>query len=232
MDNNQINPQELLEKLLTASKDLASKGKNYAENALNIPDEGAEREQKIEGLKKGAIASALLFGLLGTKGGRSITGKAIKIGSLAALGTAAYKGYKHWQSNINEQSANENSINDLNESNTQARSLLIIAAMISAANADGKLDDQESDIIKNKILDMKLPEDLLGDIKKIKENPLSVDELCQQVKGDIEASEVYLASRIMLDSNGSEQEQLYLQTLINGLGLSEELVQSLDSQLA
>ena len=86
MDLNNVKSNELLDNLLSASKAVAEKGKNYAEDMLNIPEGGVERENKVDGLKKGALASAVLFGLLGTKGGRSLTGKVIKIGGIAALG--------------------------------------------------------------------------------------------------------------------------------------------------
>jgi len=227
MDKNQINPQELLEKILSASKDLAQQGKNYAEDALNIPEQGVEREKKLAGLKKGAIASAVLFGLLGTKGGRSITGKAIKIGSIAALGTAAYKGYKHWQSQRDGVS-----VNDLDKTAAQERSLLIISAMVSAANADGKLDDKESSLLKSKILDMKLSEQFLDEIKDIADNPLTISQLCERIKDDLAASEVYLASRIFIDDSSSDKEIAYLDELVKSLGLSQELIAELDSQVA
>jgi len=224
--SDKINPQELLETLLTASKDLAKQGKSYAEKALDIPEEGVERDKKIEGLKKGAIASAVLFGLLGTKGGRSITGKAIKIGSIAALGTAAYKGYQHWQSQREGVSVNE-----LDETDAQDRALLIISAMVSAANADGKLDDEESTLLKNKILDMNLSEQLLNEIKDIAEKPMTASQLCGLVSDDVAASEVYLATRMFIDEQSSEVEKAFLDELIKGLGLSAELITELESQI-
>ena len=227
MESNQFKPLDLLEKVLKSSKDIAAKGQSYAEDALNIPESGAERENKIDGLKKGAIATAVLFGLLGTKGGRSITGKAIKIGGIAALGTAAYKGYKHWRGNRIGVSVHE-----LNGDEAEERAFLLIAAMVSAAHADGKLDDDESKLLKREILNLKLSEDLLDQIASIVNHPLSAIELSERVTDDAVASEVYLAARIFIDGNSTSEELSYLSDLVNALGLSEELIAVLDSELA
>ena len=87
---NTENLEQLLESLLEKGRQYAEKGQEVAEQKLNIPSEGPEREIMLDGLKKGAIASAVLVGLLGTKGGRSLTGTAIKLGGLAAIGAAAF----------------------------------------------------------------------------------------------------------------------------------------------
>ncbi len=225
MTNNEFKAQDLLDKILSASKEFTEKGKDYAEDALNIPDSGVEREQKLDGLKKGAFASAILVGLLGTKGGRSVTGKAIKIGGLAALGTAAYKGYKHWRNNNKG-----DSLNQLTDKAAEERALLLIAAMVSAANADGKIDDQETGLLKREILDKKLPKDLFDQVSEIVKQPLSAAGICAQVSDEAVACEVYLAARLFIDDN-SKLEQTYLSELVVGLGLSDELIATLDSEL-
>ncbi len=227
MLSNEFNSQELLEKMLTASKDIAEKGKNYAEDVLSIPESGGERQQKLDGLKKGAMATAVLVGLLGTKGGRSLTTKAIKIGSIAALGTAAYKGYKHWRNNDNVIHLHE-----LEGDQTQDRAFLLISAMISAANADGKLDDEESALLKREILDMKLSKSLFSQVSEIVDQPLSASMLSSRVSDDAVASEVYIATRMFIDDDSSDLEQTYLKDLVTGLGLNDALVAALDAELA
>lgn len=227
MDSTEFNLQELLDKVLTASKDFAERGKNYAEGALDIPEGGEERQHKLDGLKKGAITTAILVGLLGTKGGRSLTGKALKIGSVAALGTAAYKGYQSWRSSSDEVSP----VHELEGEQAHDRAFLLIAAMVSAANADGNLDDNDSAILKREILGMKLPKKLFGDVSAIVEKPLSAKELSERVDGDATASEVYMATRMFIDDDASQAEISYLQDLVDGLGLDKELVSALDGEL-
>lgn len=228
MDTKEFNLQELLDQLLTTSKEFAEQGKNYAENALDIPESGEQRQLKLDGLKKGAIATAILVGLLGTKGGRSLTGKAIKIGGIAALGTAAYKGYKRWRSSADD----INSIHMLDGEQAHERAFLLIAAMVSAANADGRLDDDESAILKREILGMKLPKKLFGEVSEIVDQPLSASQLSDRVVNDAIASEVYIATRMFIDDDSSEIELSYLHDLVAGLGLDDELVSALDAELS
>lgn len=226
MESNEFKSINLLETLLSASKEIAKKGIDYAEDALSIPESGVERENKLDGLKKGAIASAVLFGLLGTKGGRSITSKAIKVGGIAALGTAAYKGYQYWRDNRAGQT-----VDQLSGLDAQDRALLLITAMVSAANADGKLDDSESALLKREILDMNLPKALFEQVAQIIDQPLSIDELSQRVNNDAQASEVYLAACIFIDDQASETEMAYLNDLIDALGLSAELIAALNASV-
>ncbi|MBX2847828.1 MAG: tellurite resistance TerB family protein [Acidiferrobacterales bacterium] len=228
METKKINSNDLLDKILTASKEYAQQGKSYAEEALNIPESGEERQNKLDGLKKGAIATAVLVGLLGTKGGRALTGKAIKLGGIAALGTVAYKGYKNWRAKAEDVSI---PVHQLEGDEAQRRAMLLIATMVSAANADGKLDDDESALLKREILGMKLPKSLFGEVSQIVEQPLSALELSKKVNNQAVASEVYIAARLFIDSESSAAEQSYLNELVIGLGLDEELVAALEAEL-
>lgn len=228
MQETEFNSQELLDKILNASKQFAEKGKSYAEAALDIPEDGDEREHKLDGLKKGAIATAVLVGLLGTKGGRSLTGTAIKLGGLAALGTAALAGYQSWRDSSSEGVV---PVHQLKGEEAGERAFLLISAMVSAANADGKLDDEEAALLKREILDMKLSKGLFDQVAEIVDRPLSATELSSRVDNDEIASEVYMAARIFIDNNSSEAEVAFLGELVTGLGLSDELVAALDAEL-
>ena len=142
------------------------------------------------------------------------------------MGTAAYKGYQYWRNDRKGVS-----IHELTGVEAQDRSLLLISAMVSAANSDGKLDDNESSILKREILDMNLSKDLFDQVSQIVQQPLSVTELCDRISDDAIASEVYLAARIFIDDESSAAEQTYLNDLVDGLGLNQELVTALESQL-
>lgn len=227
-----MNTQQLLEQLLKASKgiaekgkDIAEKGKNIAEDTLNIPKEGPEREEVLSNLKKGTAIAAVAAVLLGTKGGRTFTKTAVKVGGIAAIGGVAFKAYKNWKGNA----ASGTPINELEHSDAEERSLLLLQAMVAAANADGHIDEQEQAVIKQEILNMHLPEALLATIEEIVQNPLGAEELAKQVSTDAEASEVYLTSRLFIDNNSDEKEKSYLQALISALNLAPELVTELNN---
>lgn len=217
--------QQLLEGLLATGKEYAAKGQAMAEEKLDIPSEGEEREVMLDGLRKGAIASAVLVGLLGTRGGRKLTGTAIKLGGLAALGAAAYQGYQNWQDDAEEQ------IVDMSES-SDANALLIIKAMVAAANADGKVDDDEQNTIKHEILEMHLGDDVAERLEQIIDNPLSAQEVGGLAQSPVLAGEVYLAARLLIDEHSSLAEKMFLEDLVVALGLSHEHCAELDIQVA
>jgi len=227
MADEAFNPQALLDQLLSVSKKYVEKGQAIAEEKLNIPESGEERKVMLDGLKKGALASALLVGLLGTKGGRSLTGSALKIGGLAALGTAAYKGFQNWRATGEVMT----SVHELQNSAGEARGLLLIEAMVAAANADGLIDDKEQNQIKHQILEMSLPGEMAMTLENIIDSPLSAQELALKVSDQAEATEVYLAARLLIDDNSSIKEKMYRDSLVAALELPAELVESLDAEL-
>lgn len=220
----------LLDKLLSAGKAYAQKGQAMAEEKLDIPQQGEQREVMLDGLKKGAMASAVLLGLLGTNGGRKLTGTMLKLGGLAALGTAAYKGYQNWQQTGEVMGNTSGSVHELENHASEARGLLIIEALVAAANADGNIDDQEQQAIKHQILEMHLPGEMAMMLENIIDSPLSAGELAQKVNGLTEASEVYLTTRLLIGDDASLTETLYKDSLVSALGLSPELISSLDAQ--
>jgi uncharacterized membrane protein YebE (DUF533 family) len=230
MNDNNINAQELLDKILKSGQEYLSKGQAFAEEKLSIPESGQEREKMLDGLKKGAIASAALIGLLGTSGGRKLTGIALKLGGLAAIGTAAYKGYQHWQGS--KDNGDTTPLHRLSHDNAEARSLLLIETMIAAAYADGNIDDNELAKIKHEILNQEVSEKLLEQLDSIIAKPLSATELAEKVRNEATACEVYLATRIFIDESSSIVEQNYLRDLTDSLGLDDELINKLEAEIA
>jgi len=233
MLDTEFDPQALLEELLSKTKQYVEKGQAMAEERLEIPESGEERKVMLEGLKKGALASAVLIGLLGTSGGRKLTGTAVKLGGIAAMGTVAYKGFKNWQETGDVMEGGESTpIHELSGADAEGRGLLLIEAMVAAANADGKLDDEEQRIIKHQILEMHLPGEMAMVLENIIDSPLTAGELAQKVGSQAEASEVYVATRLLIGANSSAEEKAYLESLVAALKMPPELVTALDSEVA
>jgi len=223
MQENEFDPKALLEELLSTTKQYVEKGQALAEQKLDIPESGEERAVMLQGLKKGALASAVLIGLLGTSGGRKLTKSAVKIGGIAALGkiggiaalgTAAYKGYKNWQETGDVMGGDAASpVNELTGSDAEGRSLLLIEALVAAANADGKLDDEEQKAIKHQILEMHLPGEMAMTLENIIDSPLSAGELAQKVSSQAEASEVYIATNLLRYEPGAGERFKFTSSL-------------------
>lgn len=90
-----------------------------------------------------------------------------------------------------------------------AQAMLLIRAMIAAANADGEITPDERQLITGKLDQAGAgPEErrvLEGELQ----NPRSVDQLVREVHDQETAEQVYLASRIAMDSD-TAAEKAYL----------------------
>jgi uncharacterized membrane protein YebE (DUF533 family) len=100
--------------------------------------------------------------------------------------------------------------------------------MVAAANADGKVDDDEQNTIKHEILEMHLADDLAQSLERIIDNPLTAIELAALAEGDVMSSEVYFAARLLIDQQSSPAEKVFLEDLVAALGLDHELRAELD----
>ncbi len=234
MTNLQQGLSSLLDALLSKASDYVEEGQSVAKKKLNIPESGSERDAMLDGMKKGALASAVLVGLFGTKTGRNLTGTALKLGSLAALGTVAYKGYKNWKSSGDPLASDQNTSEPapLSLYASEQHSLIILKALVAASYADGHLDDQEVSLIRRELIEMHLPDSLAHEIETILESPLTADGLGELVQGEAMASEVYVATRLIIDDSASAQEKGYLLDLRRSLEMADSLAASLDREIA
>jgi len=238
-----MNTKSLLDELLKTGKDIAVKGKSIAEEQLQMPAEGAERDAKIDGLKKGAMAAGVLALLLGTKGGRKLSGSAVKIGSLAAIGGVGYKAYQNWaaEKNATEQQYREMAedigsdnarsgtlvnFDTLDDKDAENRSQILLKAMIAAAKADGHVNSKEVLAIEEQITKLGLGDDTAALIQEEIAKPLDVKEVAALASDQAMAAEIYLVSSVISDRENS-MERDYLNSLAKEMGLPDALVSQL-----
>ncbi len=220
-----MDAQKLLDELLRSGRQLAEKGLDVAEDALNIPESGPERDAKLDGLKKGAMIAGGLALLLGTRGGRRLTGTAIKLGSLGALGGLAYQAFQRWQSGDSRR------VDELQGSDADQRGRQILKAMIAAAKADGHIDAEEQRKIESELVALQLPPEMAEFLREEMHKPLDIDDVVAGVDSPQAAAELYVASRIMV-GNQSPEEKAYLERLAAALGLNQDQVAALEAELA
>lgn len=231
--------KNILDQLLSSGKDLATKTKDFAESKLGIPASGQDRDTAMSNLGKGAAVGGLLALLLGTKAGRTVTGKAVKYGSIAAVAAVAYKAFQGWQAGQAEGGQGSapatsgppalpgKSITDLEDAEASHRGLTLLQAMIAAANADGHIDDTERSRIETHMHTIELGADARKLIEQELRNPLSVEQLAGRVDSPAAASEVYLLSSLVIDERDPVEQQ-YLDRLSAALKLPEDLVARLN----
>ena len=220
--------QAFTDSLLKSAEELAKKGQTLAEQKLQIPESGPEREKLLESLGQGAAVGGVLAALLGTRIGRKLTGTSLKLGSLAALGTVAYQAYQNWQGKSGSPGT---PVNELTGPAAATRSLALLKATIAAAKADGHIDDVERSRIETQLGKLSLDQDGMEFLKDELAKPLSAKEVAASADSPAAAAEIYLISLAVIDKK-NEQEHAYLQSLASELKLSEDLVKSLESSVS
>jgi len=227
-----VDAKLILENLLETSQTATKKGLEIAEQHLGLPESGEQRDAMLDGLGKGALAAGAVAILLGTKGGRNLTGTALKVGGVAAVGGLAYKAFTEWQQQQNVTIADTGTpIAELNDSEANVRSEAIVKAMISAAKSDGHVDADEQKLITSKVESLGLEKDITAFLMKELNKPLDVAEVVASSDTPETAAEIYLASAMVVDLTKTE-ERKYMDTLAAGLKLDPALVSQLEATLS
>lgn len=225
-----MDAQQILDMLLKSGQELAEKGKTLAEAKLNIPEDPAARQTMLSGAGKGALAAGALAVLLGTGAGRKLTATSLKLGSLAAIGTVAYKAFQDWQKQQSGQAIESSKpVTELSGQAGDQRSKALLRAMIASAKADGHIDDNERALLTQQIEKLQVDPSAAAFITEELNKPLDVKAVAAGADSPAAAAEIYLLSRLVIDVD-SDQERSYLEQLAKELGLASELVAQLEEQ--
>jgi len=183
----------------------------------------------LKSLGAGAVGGGLVSLLMGSKKskklGKKVGKNALKVGGVALLGGLAYKVYNDSQSK-QATSASQGTFNP----NDDIHSQLIIKAMIAAAKADGHVDSQEMERIELTLKQAGADSQLQHLLHEELNKPLDPTEVARLAQSPQQASEIYLASLIVVDEQNF-MEKAYLQELAKQLNLSSEVIYQLEQQL-
>lgn len=214
-------------------------GSNVPGTTGSVRDQAGKAVQmaKDNPLAAGALAAVLL----GTGPGRKITGSAVKLGGLAAIGGLAYKAYQQYQAGqqANSQPAakeqellpppSESPFNPSLAPQGEAEfALTLVRAMISAAKADGHIDDEERSRIVGRLNLAGLGSETEQFLDQELQRPLNLDELVSAVKTDAQKVELYAASRLAINAD-TRAERGYLNLLAGRLNLPDALVDQVEA---
>lgn len=188
----------------------------------------------------GGLAGGAVANVLGGKKGSKLAGSALKLGGLALVGGLAYKAWQNYQQGASQAAgagvtpppaggAFMPRTSDV--VGTNALSMLLARAMISAAKADGQIDTRESQAILSQINGLDLPAEDKAFLFEEYARPLDIAVLAGDVDTPEHAAEVYAASVLMV-APPSAPEQIYLDTLARALGLETGLVQQIHVTVA
>lgn len=222
---------KLLSELLESGRTIAEQGQQWLEDKAGVPHDEADRQTTLEAMGKGAVGAGVLALLLGTGTGRRVTGSALKLGSLAALGGLAYKTFQGWQGVHSTKAVEQGSpVDQLADTDMESRSRNLLKAVIAAAKADGHIDDDELSKIREKIATLGLDSDSAEFIKAELAKPLSASDVASGSDSPTTAAEIYLISYILMDEQNA-QEKAYLHELAQQLGLKPTLVAELERKM-
>jgi uncharacterized membrane protein YebE (DUF533 family) len=237
-----MNTSDLLEQLLRAGQgSMAQQGGGGASAQGGLGDLGGLLGGLLGG---GAGAGAgggggglggLLGGLLGggsPMGGapQSRSGGGTNYAALASLGMMAYQAYQAWQrSQASAPQEAPRTVDLLAGPEAEEHSHAILRALIAAAKADGRIDEAEKHMISTEIGrhtdDPQLQQWLDDEVAK----PLDPNEVAQSATDPGMASEMYLAS-VMLVDDQHDAERNYLDELAAALQIDPELQLHLEQQ--
>ena len=225
-----MNMSHLLNQLLGASADQAPTG-----NPAGIPGggPGGSVSDFISGRGGAALAGGALGLLLGSKRGRKMGGKVLKYGGVAALGVMAYKAYGNWQAQAGQTAhvAEPQTLDRVTGPVAEQHSTAVLKAIIAAAKSDGHVDERERQLIDEGLRSLTADPSVLQWVERELQKPLDPAEVAAAA-GTLEvASEMYLASALVID-DGNFMERSYLDELVRELKLAPELVTELNAQAA
>lgn len=185
----------------------------------------------------GGGLGGLLGGLLGGRGGSSAGGNSqgrsaggVNYAALASLGMMAYQAYQSWQrSQAAAPQQAVRTVDQLSGPEAEEHSHAILRALIAAAKADGRIDEQEQQLIyaeiKRHTSDPQLQQWLDEEVSK----PLDAAEVAQSAQDPAMAAEMYLAS-VMLVDDQQPAERAYLDELAGALQIDPTLQVHLEQQ--
>ncbi|UTW44568.1 tellurite resistance TerB family protein [bacterium SCSIO 12696] len=221
-----MNFKGLLDQVMSSGADVAHQAKSH----VGQNSSGGGLSDMTKGVIGGAVGGSLLAMLAGNKKARKMGMKVAKIGGAAALGAFAYKVYNDYQANQSSQTRIPAQASTA-PAQTEQHSMVVLKAMIAAAKADGHVDDNESARIHDAVQAAGASGEVTAFVQQELDKPLDPSEIARAVSGPEEASEVYLASLLIVDEQNF-MEKAYLKELASQLALPPELVSRLEAQVA
>ena len=227
-----LDPKKMLDDLLGSK--IPGMDSTVGENAAK-----AKQMAKDNPLAAGALVAVLL----GTGTGRKLTGTAIKLGGLAAIGGLAYKAYQNYRNGGQPEQAPAKEPEllpppaDTDFHPEQAPqgeaefTLALVRAMIAAAKADGHIDDEERGRIAGKLAVAGIGTDAEQFIMQELQSPLNLDDLVASATTEAQRVELYTASRLAIDPD-SRAERGYLDLLAGRLQLPDQLVDHIEATVS
>ena len=187
----------------------------------------------------GAAVGGVLGLLLGSRGGRRLGGKALKYGSVAAIGALAWKVYQDHQAQ--QQRAQgapapaapvppvPSAFAALPAPQQELHSRAMLKAMIAAAKSDGHLDERERELVEAGVARLESDPAVRQWVDAELRRPVEPADVAAAAASPEMAAEIYLASLLVVDET-TTMERAYLDELARQLRLDAKLRADLEAK--
>jgi uncharacterized membrane protein YebE (DUF533 family) len=194
----------------------------------------------------GAAVGGALGLLLGTRRGRSMGGKALKYGSMAAIGALAWKAYQDYQASQRAAAPAgaagapagaapaalpAPSFEALPAPQLEQHAQAMLKAMIAAAKSDGHMDERERELVGNELNRLQADAATRQWVDAEIRRPVDPADVARAATTPEQAAEVYLASVLVVDET-TAMERAYLDQLAQALRLAPQLKADLEARAA
>ncbi len=202
-----------------------------------MPAAGTSQRDDLGKYATGAAAGGVLGLLLGSRSGRRVGGKALKYGSVAALGVMAWKVYQDYQARQQPGAAPAQApqalpvMPALSAPAAEQQGRALLKAMIAAAKSDGHLDDRERGLVEAELSRLQAEPALRDWVQSELRRPVEPADVAAGASGPESAAEIYLASVLMVDET-TTMERAYLDELARQLRLEPGLKADLEARAA
>ena len=230
-----FNAQGLLNQLLgsgqTANRNPPRGGRGRQGGVTGLVSQLGGGGRGLGGAGGGAAAAGAIGMLLGSKRGRRMGGGLISHGGAAALGVLAYRAYNEWQARQGgaAPTGEPRTLDRVSGSDAEAQSRAVLKAVVAAAKADGHIDEHERDAIDAEFEKLSSDPEARRWLSQELSKPLDPAEVASEADSNVVASEMYLASRLVVDTENF-MERSYLDELARCMKLDKDLQASLDRQ--
>ena len=202
--------------------------------------ESAKQSGDLGKYATGAAAGGVLALLLGSRRGRSLGGSALKLGSVAAIGTLAWKVYQEHRAKQQAQppagaaGAPQSTptlpgFAALSAPQLELHSQAMLKAMIAAAKADGHMDDRERGLVEAELTRLGADAASRRWVEDELRRPVEPADVASASTSPEMAAEIYLASALVVDDT-TTMERAYLDALATQLKLDPGLKAALEAK--
>jgi uncharacterized membrane protein YebE (DUF533 family) len=185
--------------------------------------------ETIGGMTGGGRGSgiAALAGLAGMLGAGGRLGKGA---GLAALGGLALHALQNAQQRQGRDPRQAGVPEVPAETVSEGDALLLIRAMVAAANADGRIDADEQQRIEQQLDKAAVSDEEREFVRREMQRPAGVEDLAREARTPELAQQVYAASLLAMTAD-TAAERSYLQYLADRLGLPPDEAQAIQRDL-